>query len=43
MTGHRMSSSQEQGTPRRRSGPKPPRRSMVQRLEERWQRRQDER
>jgi Protein of unknown function (DUF3040) len=44
MTGHRMSVSRER-TPRDAGpkGPRGPRRSVVQRLEDRWQRRQDER
>jgi hypothetical protein len=41
MTGHRMVGPRDRKMSRReRSGPKPPRRSVVQRLEERWQRRQ---
>ncbi len=43
MTGHRMATSNEAGRPRRPRGPKPARRSVVQRLEQRWQRRQDDR
>lgn len=40
MTGHRMSGARDRLSSRRGHGPKPPRRSVVQRLEERWQRRQ---
>jgi Protein of unknown function (DUF3040) len=45
MTGHRMSVARER-SPRNRAagtGPRPQRRSMVRRLEDRWQRRQDDR
>jgi hypothetical protein len=46
MTGHRKAAPGERAPSRRAkasTGPSEPRRSMVQRLEDRWQRRQDER
>jgi Flp pilus assembly protein TadB len=43
MTGHRVAASRERKVPARSGGPRPPKRSVVQRLEDRWQRRQDER
>jgi hypothetical protein len=42
MTGHRMTAPRERAT-RRRTDSAAPKRSVVQRLEDRWQRRQDER
>jgi hypothetical protein len=48
MTGHRMTTVRERNPQRRTKvpkGPKPtePKRSVMQRLEDRWQRRQDDR
>lgn len=43
MTGHRMSVVRERGAAGGSNGPRGPRRSFMHRLEERWERRQDER
>lgn len=43
MTGHRVSASRERATTSRRTTDRAPRRSMMQRLEDRWQHRQDDR